>query len=261
VQRRSYSVVDRLIDILECFFDGDETSMTQLAQRTGFDPATASRYLARLEAREWVERDPVTKLYRLGARLIAVGNSAAGSRPLMEAGRDHMDRLAKRYNETVNLAMRVGDDLLIVDAIESTRSIKRGAQLGERDNWHSSSVGKAILAHLDPAELNQILKAHPPVAFTPKTLTDRAVLDADLAAVRRRGYALDLEEGELGLRCVGVALLDKAGSPAFAISMSGPADRLPEKVLHQIGRDLASATRELRSVDGAIVDEPKRAAR
>src|SRR4051794_13471978 len=150
-EKPSYSVVDRVVDIFECFFDEPEPSLTALGKRVGLDPATVSRYLNRMIERGWAERDPDTKRYRLGAQAVALGNAAMRARPMRAIAQAEMARLVKVYGETVNLAMRAGEDLLIIDAAESTRSIKRGAQIGQRDIWHTSSVGKSILANLPAA--------------------------------------------------------------------------------------------------------------
>jgi DNA-binding IclR family transcriptional regulator len=249
MERPSYSVVDRTIDIFECFFGEMEPTLTSVSRAVGLDAATTSRYLASLVQRGWVERDADTKRFRLGPRAVALGNAATRARPVRQLAQVQMTRLARLYDETVNLAMRTGNDLLIIDAVESQRSIKRGAQIGQRDIWHTSSVGKAILAHLPDHEINEIVSANPLSAPTPRATASRAHLDAVLAEVRTRGYAVDLEEGELGLRCVGVPLLDTSGAPLFAMSISGPADRMTDALVSEMARELLAVAEDVSHAD------------
>jgi IclR family acetate operon transcriptional repressor len=167
-----------------------------------------------------------------------------------------MARLVNAYGETANLAMRHGDDLVIVDAVESNRSIKRGAQIGQRDTWHNSSVGKAVLAQLPPSEVERLVGAGPFARATDHTITEPQRLFEQLAEIRRAGFATDLEEAEVGLRCVGVAIRDTDGSPRFALSVSGPATRLTDSLIAEIGRELVEVSREVSLGDAPLSGDP-----
>lgn len=247
--KRAYSVVDRVLDVIEVFYAQPEASLTDVAARTGLDPATLLRYLGQLTERGWTERDPLTKRYRLGPQAIALGNAATVARPIRQEARAHMARLVQAYGETANLAMRQGDDLVIVDAVESTQSIKRGAQIGQRDTWHNSSVGKAVLAQLTRSEAEALIGPGPFSRATEHTITDPQQLFDQLAEIRRTGFATDLEEAEVGLRCVGVAIRDADGSPRFALSVSGPATRLTRALIAEIGKELVAVSREVSLAD------------
>jgi IclR family acetate operon transcriptional repressor len=173
-----------------------------------------------------------------------------------------MQRLLERFGETVNLAVKQGRDVVIIDALESQQSIKRGATIGQRDNWFCSSLGKAMLAFMPLEEVNALLEMFPLERRTPNTLSTRKALLDGLEEIRVVGYAIDDEEAEFGLRCVGVPLLDFRGRPTHALSISGPADRLDEQQRAQMGGELLRAAREIShysavgaSQEGSLAEE------
>jgi len=224
--------------IVELFLEHPQMSLTDVSARTGFDPATATRYLRRLEERRWLERDPVTKQYILGTALIALGRRAIDTQPVRKRVLPHMYRLLALYNETTNLAAHRNGDLVIIDALESQRSIRRGASIGETDDPWTSALGKAALSCLSREVVAGLFAASPPSRRTARTITDLARMQAELDRVRRRGYAVDDEESEIGLKCVGVAITDADGYPTHAVSVSGPASRLDDKTVQRVGESL-----------------------
>ena len=141
------------------------------ARLAGARPADAD-----LRARRAADRD------RAGGTICSTA-AACGALP-------HLQALVARFDETVNLAVHQGGEVVIIDAVESGRSIRRGAAIGERDDWFVSSLGKSILAHLDEGEVLRLLEARPQVRLTPHTLVDRQEILDELDRVRERGYAL-----------------------------------------------------------------------
>jgi DNA-binding IclR family transcriptional regulator len=191
---------------------------------------TATRYLRQLVEHRWLERDEVSRDYSLGVRLIEIGEASRAVRPMVKRILPHMQDLLVRFDETVNLAVHHGDEVVIIEALESRRSVRRGANIGDRDNWAASSLGKAILAHLPEATVDSLLAVYPPVRLTEHSITDLAALKAHLADIRRCGYALDDEEGEIGLKCVGVPIPDHRGRYTHALSVSGPKARMDPRL-------------------------------
>jgi IclR family transcriptional regulator, KDG regulon repressor len=145
----------------------------------------------------------------------------------------------RRINETVNLGVRSGADVTYIDMVGSTRSLRMQAAIGGSDPLHATAMGKAILSAMAPEAWDAVLPSRL-CAVTPHTLTDRAALAGDLAEARARGFATDLEENELGARCVAVPLPSAHdGLPMAAISISGPVQRISHENLAAIGRVLA----------------------
>jgi DNA-binding IclR family transcriptional regulator len=242
--RYGINSVDRAIAVLEACAQAPVTQAV-IARRTGLTDATALRYLSTLARHGFVEREAGTGLYRLGLRLFQLGQQVFGEQDPRQVARPVMETLLAQFDETINLGMRRGDVLVLIDALESTRTIRRGATVGGTDPWHSSSLGKAILAHLAPAELDGILERCPPVAYTVTTIVEREQLERELARIRDTRYAVDDEESEDGLRCVGAPIFDRDGQPWLALSLSGPASRFTPGAVVAMGEALRGAADEI----------------
>jgi DNA-binding IclR family transcriptional regulator len=237
---------DRFVAVIESFLSRPHQTLSEVAAACGMEPSTATRYLRQLVEHGWLERDERTRTYALGVRLIEIGQAARLARPLRRIVLPHMRELLARFDETINLAVHRAGEVVIIDALESGRSIRRGATIGDRDGWFSSSLGKSILAHLPEQQVLDLLAEQPPVRTTDKTLLDRDAILADLAEVRARGYALDDEEAEIGLKCVGVPLRDHLGTVSHALSISGPTARIDTR-LDEITSALCGVARSVRS--------------
>ena len=221
---------ERLMVIVESFLAQPHQTLSEVAAACGMDRSTSMRYLRQLVERGWLERDARTRTYTLGARMIEIGQAARSERPLRQTLLPQMQALALRFDETVNLAVYQAGAVVIIEVVESRRSIRRGAVLGGRDDLFSSGLGKAILAHLDEREVLKLLEDHPPIRHTPHTLVDHQEILDEFVRIRVRGYALDLEEAEIGLKCVAVPIRDDHGRYTHAISISGPTARIDERL-------------------------------
>jgi DNA-binding IclR family transcriptional regulator len=220
---------DRLVAIVESFLDAPTQTLSDVSAACGTEPSTTTRYLRLLVEHGWLERDERTRAYSLGVRLIEVGHAARNARPLRQVMLPYMRELVTRFDETVNLAVHQAGQVVIIEALESGRSIRRGATIGDRDDWSVSSLGKAILAHLPRERVLELLAEYPPTRRTPNTLTTQKAIFDDLELVRKRGYALDDEEAETGLKCIGVPIRDHLGVYSYALSVSGPTARMDER--------------------------------
>jgi IclR family acetate operon transcriptional repressor len=221
---------DRLVAVIESFLANPQQTLSEVSAACGMDPSTATRYLRQLVEHGWLERDDRRRTYTLGVRLIEIGQAARMTRPLRRIVLPHMRQLLARFDETINLAVHQRDEVVIIEALESGRSIRRGATIGDHDGWFDSSLGKAILAHLPEQQVLDLLTARPQRQRTPHTLVDRDAILADLAKVRERGYALDDEEAEIGLKCLGVPIRDHHGRYSYALSISGPTARMDQRL-------------------------------
>jgi IclR family acetate operon transcriptional repressor len=239
--RYQITAVERAVAVLEAFDTKDPLTQSQIAQAVGLSQSTTLRYLATLCSHGLVERDGETGCYRLGLGLFQLGERALGARDARYVARPVMKSLLERFDETVNLAISQEDALILIDALESTRSIRKGATVGGQDVWHASSLGKAILAFLPEDEMLGVLERHAQARCTGNTLTDLKALVQELARIRDLGYAVDDEESEEGLRCVGAPILDRGGRPSYAISLSGPASRFTPRTIAEMGEATRSA--------------------
>jgi IclR family acetate operon transcriptional repressor len=156
-----------------------------------------------------------------------------------------MRDLALSQGETVNLAVRNADNLVVIEAVEGPRSIRRGASIGDVDVWHASALGKSILAALPESEARDLVERCGWRRCTVRCHTGWAALCDDLAAVQERGYAVDNEEGEDGLRCVGAVIYNRQGHPQYAVSVSGPSNRITHRAVSAVGRAVRDAALEI----------------
>jgi DNA-binding IclR family transcriptional regulator len=240
--------VDRTVQLLEAVADdgGRGKTLTEVARLAGMPEPSALRYLATLAQRGLVEREGSGEQgrYRIGLGLFGLAERAVGYPDLRAIALPYMHRLLTCYEETVNLALFRHKRLVIIEVLEGLRSIRQGARLGEQDRLRSTALGKAILATNTDEEALSLLRAEPIEQHTPQTITTDEGMLRELRAIRRRGYAVDEEESEIGLRCVGVAILGRPGH-AFGLSISGPSHLFTQELVREAGPVLCEISREL----------------
>jgi IclR family acetate operon transcriptional repressor len=241
----SHESLDRAVRVLDAFTGDRPLSLTEIARGAELSDATALRYLTSLCIQGLVERERSSGHYRLGIRLFELGQRALRGRDPRRLAHSYMEGLRDQFEETVNLAMRHGDELVVIEVLESRQSIRKGATVGDKDHWHASSLGKAILAVLPESEVHGLLKRSGQPSLTPKTLTSPRDLVERLQEVRRHGYAIDDEESEENLRCIGAAVFDDRGSAAYALSVAGPKNRLAARRTKEVGEAVRAAAASL----------------
>nr|WP_307730329.1 IclR family transcriptional regulator C-terminal domain-containing protein [Alsobacter ponti] len=193
-----------------------------------------------------VEHDPAQGAYRLGIELMAFGRAVERRTDLIGFMRPFLVRLCASTRETVNLALPGPSDVLIVDSLEGSQSLRVTSYAGTRASYHSTACGRALLAH-DPAQSRrQILAMEQLAPVTPRTTIDRKRLEAILDLCRARGFVEEVEENELGAACVGAPLLDASGHAIAAVSIAGPLTRMSPATRERIGELLVETLDEAR---------------
>ena len=230
--------VGRAVSVLFALEGAREQTLDGVAELTGLSESTALRYLSSLITAGLVERDPLSGVYRLGLTLFRLGASAVQQRSIGIAAAPYVAALLDEFRESVNLAARRADQVLVLEVHQSQRSLRKGVMAGGIDSWHATSLGKAILAASPSSDVAELVGAGELPGFTPNTLKTLDALERDLAGIQARGYSIDDEESEEGLRCVGVAIRDHSGVASFAMSVSGPKSRMPIARLGEIGERL-----------------------
>lgn len=224
---------------------GGPQTLDELARASGLSESTALRYLSSLAAHDLVERDSVSGKYLLGLGLFQLGNRAIAQRDVAKVAAPVLEALRSRFEETVNFAARQRDQVVLLEVRQSARSLRKGNMAGAIDSWHATALGKAMLAAMAPLEAAEIIDSISLTAFTPNTISNADDLLRELEAIRTRGYAIDDEESDEGLRCVGVHVLDHLNRSAFGMSVSGPKSRMPYSRISEIGAHLVAASAEL----------------
>lgn len=242
--RTTYPIraVDRVCDILDVLANGGGgASLSEVAEQTGLPKSSAFRYLAALEARHYVERETDGAAYRLG--LAFRPQMTHGVDRLAELARPGLEKLRDRFEETVNLGILDGSQVVHVIVTESPHMMRLAARVGERGFLHCTALGKAMAAALPEDRVRAMLDTSGMPPFTDATLTDPEAYLRELARTREQGYGIDEAENQPAGRCVAVAI-DGLGFPA-GISVSAPAARLSLKKVPEVVASLQKLARKL----------------
>ena len=221
-----------LLDVLAA--QQDPVTLKEISARTGLHPSTAHRILNDLTIGRYVDR-PQAGSYRLGMRLLEMGNLVKARLDVREAALGPMRELHRVTSQPVNLSMRQGDEIIYVERSYSERSgMQVVRSVGGRAPLHLTSVGKLFLAHDDPQRVRAYATRTGLTGHTRNSITDLGALERELATVRSSGVARDNEELELGVRCVAAGIFDDQGVLVAGLSVSAPADRLEESWLDRV---------------------------
>jgi len=221
---------------------------TDLLVASDLPKGTLHRILTALIEQRLVRLDPRDQCYRLGPRLFELAHRIWANFDLRDAAGAELQRLSAQWNGTAHLAVPEGDDALIIDLAEPPQPFRLPLGVGRRLPYHATALGKALMAHRDRAAAGTN-GGYP--RLTRHTLTDPAAVARDLDLVLGRGYALDDEELETGIRCVAAPILDHRGAPMGAVSLSFPTFRATADQLHAAARDVIETARQIAGNAGA----------
>lgn len=239
-------VIERMMSLLDALAaDRDPVSLKQLSQTTGLHPSTAHRILNDMVICRFVDRtDPGH--YRLGMRLLELGNLVKVRLSVREAAIESMRELHKSTGQTVNLSVRQGDEIVYIErAYNEFSGMQVVRAIGGRAPLHLTSVGKLFLSADDPKNVRSYATRTGLAGHTKNSITELPRLDRELALVRSRGYSRDNEELELGVRCIAAGIRDDSGKLIAGLSLSAPADRLQESWLKDLTETASRISRSL----------------
>jgi len=217
------------LNILEVLAqEGAPMTVTELSEKVGLKISTVHRLLTTLGHRGYVTQDPESSKYRLGLKMLEMGNAALYHSDIRTVARPYLEEIVERCNETANLAVLDGSDVVYIDQVESHNLIivKMFAQPGNRGPVHCTASGKALLAFLPPDKLEQVLSQVDFVRYTDETITDKDQLLKELKRIKQEGYALDWGEMEEHVRCIAAPIFNHEGKAVASISISGPSNRI-----------------------------------
>jgi DNA-binding IclR family transcriptional regulator len=234
-EKTSIQVIERMISLLDALATyPDPVSLKELAGVTGLHPSTAHRILNDMVLKRFVDRsEPGT--YRLGMRLLELGNIVKSRLDVREASLDLMRKLHRKTNQTINLSVRQNDEIIYIDRAFSERSGMQVVRaIGGRAPLHLTSTGKLFLSIDDPKTVHAYAARTGLNGHNRNSITDLAKLEGELSQVRELGYARDNEELELGVRCMAAGIYDDSGKLIAGLSISAPADRLQDAWLEDL---------------------------
>ena len=218
--------VGRAIAVLHVLAEAPaDLGNNEIARRTGINPSTVSRLLATLAADELVTRAGDSGRFRLGPRLVELGNAALARIDLRQLCRPHLEALTETTGETATLSVPYQQGTITVDFVQSPSSVRSVAQVGRPSVAHATATGKVFLAYagaLPPAPLT---------SYTARTITDPAALATDVERVRARGWAQSVGEREDDLNAIAAPVFGAGGALAGVVGLQGPAGRFGPKVM------------------------------
>ncbi len=245
--KTAIQVIERMMTLLDALADHpDPVSLKELSSATGLHPSTAHRILNDMVTKRFVDRaEPGT--YRLGMRLLELGNIVKSRLNVREAALPFMQSLHRKTQQTVNLSVRQSDEIVYIDRAFSERSGMQVVRaIGGRAPLHLTSTGKLFLSVDDPKSVRSYATRTGLAGHNKNSITDLVKLERELSLVRARGYARDNEELELGVRCMAAGIRDDSGRLIAGLSISAPVDRLKDEWLD----DLITTANDISAVLG-----------
>jgi IclR family KDG regulon transcriptional repressor len=239
-------VLDRTFAIFDVLMDsGKEVGIGDLTSKLKLSKSTVHRILMNLEANRFVERAGPGGRYRLGPRLFELGTKALATLNLREEAEPCLEHLVARTGETAHFGVLRDGKVTSLFNVQTKRSLGTASTVGRRIPIYCTSLGKSILAFHPKNEAETIIRKCQFRACTQNTITRPSLLMVELEKIRKRGYALDDEEFEIGLRCIGAPVRNHLGVVIGAISIAGPTIRVTKKRVPGLAKSVIQAAEEL----------------
>jgi IclR family transcriptional regulator, acetate operon repressor len=242
--------LERALTLLKVISSHDGMSLTELSDATGLAPSTAHRLLGSLSGHELVSWEETSQKWSIGLEALRIGMAFQRRNKILLAGRPEMTKLMEATGETVNMAMLDRFEVVFVSQVECEATIRAYFRIGERRAAHASGIGKALLAHMTEARIEQYLRDTPLTRFTTATLTEPEAMRAELASIRLHGWSLDNEEANSGMRCIAAPIFNEFGEARAGISLSGPTTRLTLERLPELGAMVGATAARISSLIG-----------
>lgn len=235
--------VERAIWILKCFEQHEHLSLSEIVKLIGLHKSTTYGLVSTLEAYQLIEKDNISGKYHLGIELFRLGNKV--NIDLRSIVSPYLNLLVSKYEETANCLIFDKDSIIYLDKKESPHSMRIATSLGQREPLYRTAAGKAILSRLPSDTAAELLDQTVFEKMTEHTLCSAQEVQKELDSIRKNGYAVDNEELETGLVCVGTALINSSGTPVGGISVSGPVTRMTPEYRKKIASDLVNYALEI----------------
>ncbi|MER6573270.1 IclR family transcriptional regulator [Streptomyces sp. NPDC001093] len=237
--------VDRAVSVLEILAQRGEAGVSEVAAEIDVHKSTAFRLLGALEARGLVEQTAERGKYRLGFGIVRLAGAVTGRLDITQLGWEVCERLSEEIGETVNIAVLQEHYAVNLYQVRGPGAVGTHNWVGQLTPVHATSSGKILLAHLPAKACAEVLAACGLHKLTPHTLTAKAKLEKNLTEARERGYAVTLEELEIGLHAMAAPVRSHHGEVVAALSASGPAYRFTEERMHELAPLLLKGAEEI----------------
>lgn len=240
--------LDRGLQILELMSDrGGEISVTEAARFLRVDRSSASRLMATLESRGFVDQNLETHRFRLGTKLIHLSNVLLESLSLGTIGHEEVRALVEQTGEGAQLAILGKTSAVFIDHVDGPQRLTIATNIGDHDPLHCTAIGRALLTGLSDDEVRDLLSGTPLERYTPRTTVSVSEVVYRVKIARRQGYAFDDEERYAGVQCVAAPVFDHTGHVVAAIGISGPTPRMIRGTEKALAAAVRAASRQLSS--------------
>ena len=244
---------EKALQLLESFgSENPELSVTDLAEKLSLPRVSVYRFLKALMGHSLISQNKQTKKYRLGIKVFELGSTMMKNFPFREISFPLIMELSKRSGETVHLGVFDNWQVVSIEGVESDQSLRISLPVGKRVCLHSTGIGKAILAFLTEHEIQEVIKQRGLPKFTNNTITDPNQLMKEVLLIRHRGYAVDDEENEPGIRCVAAPTFDSNRRVIASISISGPSVRIPHGKISELSSMVIKTSQNISKALGYV---------
>lgn len=241
--------VERAFQVLELLAQSSKGfSLSELSRRLNLPKSSVHLIVTTLERLGYLQKHPQTGHYLFGLKLFSLSRVALQGVELRAVARPWLEDLMKRTGLTVHLGILEHNEAVILEKIEAPGLIKVASWVGRRMDVNCTGIGKALLAFLPDAEFDSLFKPGSLPRHNENTIVSIARIKREIAQIRARGFALDDEEDELGVRCIGAPLLDSRGAARAAISIVGTLQQIPLERVEQLGASLRQTADEIASL-------------
>jgi IclR family acetate operon transcriptional repressor len=237
--------LDRALEVLMAVGEMNGGTLSEVAGRLGESPATVYRVLTTFQGRGFADFDEHSQVWNIGAAAFLTGSRFLRRSSLVERARPIMRELMEATGETANLGIERDGKVLFLSQVETHATIRAFFPPGTVSAMHASGIGKALLSRMDDTRQRRVLAAGQLEQFTPFTLTEPEAMIADLRAAKARGYAVDGEERNLGMRCIAAPVYNVYGEAVAGISVSGPTTRIAEDMIETLAQTVMDAAARL----------------
>jgi IclR family pca regulon transcriptional regulator len=252
-QRNFLKTLDRGLRVLSTFTPQTPAlTLTELSKKLSLDPGTTFRFAYTLEHLGYLRRDPHTGAYSLTARVLEMARAVHRQDDLRASALPFMAALSSETGETVSLAVRDGAEIVVLEQVQSPKPVTVRRALGDRQPVYCTAQGKVLLAYASPFEQAQVLDKLKLKAYGPRTLTDRAALEADLRRTRQRGYALNNDEMNAGLRAVAAPIC--SGPDRAILDRAIPDRAIPDRVIAALSVDVPTVRMTLADLQERVAE-------
>lgn len=225
--------LERALTILNTLSEyPDGIQIARLSEKVGLTKSTVHRLLATLSGMNYVVKDEETDKYKLGLQVLFLSRNLLNNNNIVATAKPYLEKLCAEVNETVHLCIEDHGEVVYIDKIESTQTIRMYSRIGSRAPMHSTGVGKILLSGKTPDEFNRLISNINFVKKTPNTITSKDAFITEIDKVKQQGYALDNAENEEVLRCIAAPIFDHKGKIIASFSISGPTNRVTMEAIN-----------------------------